>query len=97
MPFSSASSCTSSILSILGMFGPWMSPSSIPTSKPRIASPTARFTLTVDFPTPPLPDMTTMVCLILESFLMSFMSSDLAVMTLMSPCIVTLRMAVYPQ
>ena len=40
-----------------------MSPSSTPTRKPRRLSPTARSPATSDFPTPPLPDITAMTCL----------------------------------
>ena len=49
--------------SIIGMFGPVMSPSSSPTDAPDWASATARLTLTVLFPTPPLPDATAMMFL----------------------------------
>ena len=41
--------------SIIGMFGPVMSASSSPTDAPDWASATARLTLTVLLPTPPLP------------------------------------------
>src|SRR5665213_1369158 len=40
---------------IIGTFGPYTSASMRPTRRPRFASATARFTDTVDFPTPPLP------------------------------------------
>ncbi len=49
--------------SIIGMFGPVMSPSSRPTDAPDWASATARLTLTVLLPTPPLPDATAMMFL----------------------------------
>ena len=48
---------------IRGMLGPVMSPSSTPTVKPRRFRPTASRPATSDFPTPPLPDMTAMTCL----------------------------------
>ena len=41
-----------------GMLGPVMSASRRPTDAPAWASATARFALTVLFPTPPLPDAT---------------------------------------
>src|ERR1700716_997659 len=41
-----------------------MSASSTPTLAPERLSPAARFTATVDLPTPPLPDATAIVCLI---------------------------------
>ena len=44
--------------SIRGMLNPQMSASSTPTVKPRAASAAARFTVTDDLPTPPLPDAT---------------------------------------
>ena len=40
---------------MIGTFGPYMSPSIIPTRLPACASATARFTATVVLPTPPLP------------------------------------------
>src|SRR5436309_14325594 len=43
---------------ILGMLGPWMSMSAMPTSLPRSARLTARFVVTVLLPTPPLLLMT---------------------------------------
>ena len=46
---------------IIGMFGPVMSASSRPTDAPSRASATARLTLTVLFPTPPLPEATAMM------------------------------------
>ena len=46
---------------IRGMFGPVMSASSRPTLAPACASATARLTLTVHLPTPPLPDATAMM------------------------------------
>src|SRR6476620_5125474 len=49
--------------SIIGMFGPVMSASSSPTLAPAWASATARLTLTVLLPTPPLPDPTAMTFL----------------------------------
>ena len=45
------------------MFGPVMSASSRPTDAPAWASATARLTLTVLLPTPPLPDATAMMFL----------------------------------
>ena len=48
---------------IRGMLGPVMSASSRPTEAPAWASATARFTLTVLLPTPPLPDTTAMMFL----------------------------------
>ena len=44
--------------SIMGMFGPVMSASRSPTAAPAWARATARLTLTVLLPTPPLPDAT---------------------------------------
>jgi hypothetical protein len=44
-----------------GTFGPVMSASSRPTRAPSRARLTARFTATVDLPTPPLPDATAIV------------------------------------
>ena len=43
---------------IMGMLGPVMSASSSPTEAPALASATARLTLIVVFPTPPLPEAT---------------------------------------
>src|SRR3989442_9977870 len=48
---------------IRGIEGPVMSPSRTPTRKPRRFRPTARRPATSDFPTPPLPDITAMTCL----------------------------------
>ena len=45
-----------------GMFGPYMSASTSPTLAPVSRSARARFTATVDFPTPPFPEDTAMVC-----------------------------------
>ena len=47
-----------SIASSLGTEWPQTSASSRPTTRPRRASETARFTLTEDLPTPPLPEAT---------------------------------------
>jgi hypothetical protein len=44
------------------MSGPYTSESMMPTAAPDCCNATARFTLTVDFPTPPLPDDTAIVC-----------------------------------
>ena len=52
----------SSIPSILGMLGPWKSRSSRPTFFPWLARAYARFTETVDLPTPPFPLRTRMTC-----------------------------------
>ena len=49
--------------SIIGMLGPVMSASRSPTAAPAWASATARLTLTVLLPTPPLPDATAMTFL----------------------------------
>ena len=46
------------IPSIIGMLGPYRSPSIRPTAAPICASATATFAATVDLPTPPLPDAT---------------------------------------
>ena len=43
---------------IRGMEWPWMSASSTPTDSPRVAIAAAKLTVTLDFPTPPLPDAT---------------------------------------
>ena len=48
---------------IIGMFGPVMSASSSPTEAPAWARATARLTLTVLLPTPPLPEATAMTFL----------------------------------
>ena len=48
--------------SIIGMSGPYTSESMIPTAAPACRSATARFTATVDLPTPPLPEETAIVC-----------------------------------
>ena len=45
-----------------GMFGPYMSASTSPTLAPVSRSARARLTATVDFPTPPFPEDTAMVC-----------------------------------
>ena len=45
-----------------GMLGPYTSTSTIPTEAPSAWSPSARLTATVDFPTPPFPEDTAMVC-----------------------------------
>src|SRR5216110_3485400 len=50
-------------LVMVGTDGPRMSASSSPTSAPAMRSAAARFTATVDLPTPPLPDATAIVCL----------------------------------
>src|SRR5208337_2305077 len=52
----------SSIPSILGMLGPWKSRSRSPTFFPWLARAYARFTETVDFPTPPFPLRTRITC-----------------------------------
>ena len=49
---------------ILGTFGPVMSISSNPTLSPFCASESASPVATVDFPTPPFPDRTIILCLI---------------------------------
>ena len=46
---------------IIGMLGPVMSASSKPTEAPALARATARLTLTVVLPTPPLPEPTAMM------------------------------------
>ena len=46
-----------------GIEGPVMSPSRMPTLSPRRFNPTASSPATSDFPTPPLPDITAMTCL----------------------------------
>src|SRR5713101_3148204 len=48
---------------MIGTFGPYTSASIQPTRAPSNANATARFTATVDFPTPPLPDETAMMFL----------------------------------
>ena len=48
-----------------------MSASSNPVADPACARATARFTLTVDFPTPPLPEAMAMLCLIPFPFMVS--------------------------
>src|SRR2546425_12356265 len=54
--------------SIPGMLGPRTPASTSPMRPPSCCSANARFTLTVDFPTPPLPLPTAMTCLIPGSF-----------------------------
>ena len=49
-----------SVPSIFGTENPYTSASSSPTLWPARANATARFTVTVDFPTPPLPEETPM-------------------------------------
>src|SRR5437867_12103145 len=48
---------------IIGTLGPYMSASINPTRAPCLTRAHARFTATVDFPTPPLPLLIAMVCL----------------------------------
>jgi hypothetical protein len=48
----------------MGIDGPYMSASKIPTSKPICAKETAKFAVIVDFPTPPFPEATAMIFLI---------------------------------
>src|SRR2546428_6377268 len=48
--------------SIIGTSGPYTSASMMPTAPLEPRNPTARFTATVDLPTPPLPDDTAIVC-----------------------------------
>ena len=48
---------------MVGMFGPYTSPSRMPTFAPDRMSAQARFTATVDLPTPPLPEETAIVFL----------------------------------
>ena len=45
-----------SISNIVGMEGPYISASKTPTLQPILARVTARLAVTVDFPTPPLPE-----------------------------------------
>ena len=54
----SRASTSPSIPSRRGTENPQMSASSTPTTKPRRASATARFTVSDDLPTPPLPEAT---------------------------------------
>ena len=49
---------------ILGMFGPWMSASSIPVNNPFFWKASAKLAATVDLPTPPFPLMTAILYLI---------------------------------
>src|SRR5207253_3201107 len=48
--------------SMIGTSGPYTSASTMPTVAPVPRSATARFTATVDLPTPPFPDETAIVC-----------------------------------
>ena len=61
---SSTCSSASSSASILGIFGPVISISMIPTDIPLRARVRAKPAETVDFPTPPLPERTIILCLI---------------------------------
>jgi len=47
---------------ILGILGPYMSASNKPTFDPFFDKAIARLLLTVDLPTPPLPDAMAMIC-----------------------------------
>ena len=68
-------SCSSSTPNILGMLGPVMSTSMMPTSFPCIARVAARLEDTVLLPTPPLPLMTMMMCLMWPRASWSLVSS----------------------
>lgn len=63
-PTADTSGLTSSSPNILGTDGPNMSASNNAVLRPFLARVTARLTATVDFPTPPLPDATTIMFLI---------------------------------
>lgn len=57
---------------IRAWLGPWMSPSRIPTFRPLAAMAVARFAVTVDLPTPPLPDAMAMMFFMLLSMVFPF-------------------------
>ena len=62
-----ASGIKPSVAVILGTDGPYTSASARPTLYPRRARATARFTDTVDFPTPPFPEAIPMICFTLAT------------------------------
>uniref|UniRef100_W8C0A8 Uncharacterized protein n=1 Tax=Ceratitis capitata TaxID=7213 RepID=W8C0A8_CERCA len=61
MKFCSSTKGSSCIFIISGIDGPKISASNNPTRFPILARLTARFTATVDFPTPPFPEATTTI------------------------------------
>ncbi len=70
-------SFSSSTWNILGMFGPVMSRSMIPTWNPAMESASARFDETVDLPTPPFPESTMITCLMPARVSLSLVSSSI--------------------
>ena len=61
--FSLPNACSFDKAKSLGILGPVISASIIPTFKPFLAIALANITVTVDLPTPPLPDITVIIFL----------------------------------